>query len=48
MTKLIPKQEDPDEEWRKVSKYYCMEFDEGDNLKKPLIDAEKRKCLLYF
>ena len=36
---------DPDEEWKNVSKYYRVEFDEVNNLKRPLVDPVKRRML---
>lgn len=41
----IPVQKDKDEAWLKVKKYYKVDFKEGENLKRPLVDSNKRKML---
>jgi hypothetical protein len=38
-------QQDRDHEWENVRKYYKVEFKEGYNLKRPLVNPEKRRML---
>ncbi|TNV83067.1 hypothetical protein FGO68_gene11246 [Halteria grandinella] len=41
----IQVQQDKDENWETVKKFYKVEFKEGENLKRPLINPDKRKIL---